>query len=250
MSRANIPDLVEWLTKFQPELQDDIDHGARIDYTRKPGFYVRQYKTWRRATYCDWLLVDVENDRVLTVEDYLEDVRGDDDVERMAEIIYKATNGDNGLSLDCAEPGEYVNEVCAFIENGILHYCECDTPEFADIDDVIALYENRSEEFDDLYKQLSVDDVEEFCKWVGETDAGYVADTLEYAWETDDSAVFLTRKSGECYQERHPLPGSRIYAGYVWHNPDLYNAIALLAALDLEKSTLVFDEDRLDRLDY
>lgn len=43
--RANIPDLVKWLTVFQPELQDDIDNGARIDCTRKPGFYVRQYKT-------------------------------------------------------------------------------------------------------------------------------------------------------------------------------------------------------------
>ncbi len=28
MSRANIPDLVEWLAGFQPELQDYIDHGA------------------------------------------------------------------------------------------------------------------------------------------------------------------------------------------------------------------------------
>lgn len=31
---------------------------------------------------------------------------------------------------------------------------------------------------------------------------------------------------------------------------DRLNAITLLAALDLEKSKLVFDEDRLDRLDY
>lgn len=37
---------------------------------------------------------------------------------------------------------------------------------------------------------------------------------------------------------------------YVWYNPDLYNTICLLAALDLEKSKLVFDEDRLDQLDY
>jgi len=237
MSRANIPDLVEWLTKFQPELRDDIDNGSRIDCTRKPGFYVRQHKTWRQATHGDWMLVDIENDRVLTAEEYLEDVRGDDDVERMAALIYHATNCINGLSLDCDMPhGE--------------HYCDCDTPEFANVDDVIALYENRSEEFDDLYKQLSVDDVEAFCKWVEKTDAQHVADTLEYTWETDDSAVFLTRKSGERYQARHPLPGSRIYAGYVWHNPDLYNAIALLAALDLEKSMLVFDEDRLDKLDY
>lgn len=237
MSRANIPNLKKWLTGFQPELQDDIDHGARIDYTRKPGFYVRQYKTWRRATYCDWLLVDVENDRVITAEEYLEEVFEDDDVERMAALIYNADNCINGLSLDCAWPhGE--------------HYCDCDTLEFANVDDVIALYENRSEEFDDLYKLISVDDIEAFCKWVEKTDAQYEADTLEYAWETDDSAVFLTRKSGERYQARHPLPGSRIYAGYVWHNPDLYNAIALLAALDLEKSMLVFDEDRLDKLDY
>lgn len=237
MSRANIPDLVEWLTKFQPELQDDIDHGSRIDCTRKPGFYVRQYKTWRQVEYVDWMLVDVENDRVISGEEYLEDVRGDDDVERMAEIIYQASNDYNGLSLDCAMPhGE--------------HYCDCDTPGFLDIDDVTALHESQREEFDDLYKQISVSSYEEFCKWVGETDAGYVADTLEYAWETDVHAVFLTRKSGERYQQRHPLPGSRIYAGYVWHNPDLYNAVALLAALDLEKSTLVFDEDRLDRLDY
>lgn len=237
MTRANIPDLVEWLTKFQPELRDDIDNGARIDYTRKPGFYVRQYKTWRQATHGDWMLVDIENDRVLTAEEYLEDVRGDDDVERMAEIICQATNDDDGLSLDCDWPhGE--------------HYCDCDTPEFANVDDVIALYENRSEEFDDLYKQLSVDDVEAFCKWVGETDPQHVADTLEYTWETDDHAVFLTRRSGERYQQRHPCPDSRIYANHVWHNPDLYNAISLLAALDLERSKLVFDEDRLDKLDY
>ncbi len=226
MSRANIPDLVEWLTRFQPELQDDIDHGARIDCTRKPGFYVRHYKTWRQAAHGDWMLVDVENYRVLTVEEYLEDVRGDDDVERMAEIICQAINYDSGLFLDC------------------------NTQEFANIDDVIALYENRSEEFDDLYTLISVDDIEEFCKWVEATDARYVADTLEYAWETDDSAVFLTRKSGERYQARHPRSDSRIYADYVWHNPDLYNAVALLAALDLEKSKLVFDEDRLDKLDY
>lgn len=226
MSRANIPDLVEWLTRFQPELRDDIDHGTRIDCTRKPGFYVHQCKTWRQAAHGDWMLVDVENDRVLTAEEYLEDVRGDDDVERMAALIYHATIYDNGLFLDCY------------------------APEFANIDDVIALYENRSEEFDDLYTLISVDDDEAFCKWVEKTDPQYVADTLHYTWETDDSAVFLTRKSGERYQQRHPCPDSRIYAGYVWHNPDLYNTIALLAALDLEKSKLVFDEDRLDRLDY
>lgn len=237
MSRANIPDLVEWLTGFQPELQDDIDNGARIDYTRKPGFYVRRYKTWQQATHGDWMLVDVENDRVLTVEEYLEDVRGNDDVERMAALIYNADNCINGLSLDCAWP-----------HSG--NYCDCDTLGFLDIDDVTALHESQREEFDDLYKQISVDDVEEFCKWVVETDAGYAADTLEYTWETIDSAVFLTRKSGERYQERHPLPGSRIHADWVWHNPDLYNAIALLAALDLEKSSLVFDEDWLDKLDY
>ncbi len=237
MSRANIPDLVEWLTGFQPELQDDIGNGARIDCTRKPGFYVRHYKTWLQAAHGDWMLVDVENDRVIPPEEYFEDVRGEDNVERMAEFIYHATNCINGLSLDCAWPhGE--------------HYCDCDTPEFADIDDVIALYETQSEEFDYLYKLISVSSYEEFCKWVEKTDAQYVADTLEYAWETDDHAVFLTRKSGERYQARHPLPDSRIYAGYVWHNPDLYNAITLLAALDLEKSKLVFDEDRLNRLDY
>lgn len=237
MSRANIPDLVEWLTKFQPELQDDIDNGAQIDCTRKPGFYVRHYKTWRQAAHSDWMLAGVENDRVITGEEYLEDVRGEDNVERMAEIIYQAVNYDNGLSLDCAKPhGE--------------HYCDCDTPEFADKDEAIALHENQPEEFDHLYKQISVYGYEAFCKWVEDTDAQYVADTLEYTWETDDSAVFLTRKSGERYQARHPHPDSRIYAGYVWHNPDLYNAIALLAALDLEKSKLVFDENRLDKLDY
>jgi hypothetical protein len=229
--------LLAWLEMFQPELQDDIDHGARIDCTRKPGFYVRQYKTWQQVAHGDWMLVDIENDRVLTAEEYLKEVIDDDDVERIAKIIYQASNDYNGLSLDCAWPhGE--------------HYCDCDTPGFLDIDDVIALRENQSEEFDHLYKQISVDDVEEFCKWVGETDAGYVAETLEYAWETDDSAVFLTRKSGERYQARHPCPDSRIYANWVWHNPDLYNAITLLAALDLEKSMLVFDEDRLDQLDY
>lgn len=226
MSRANIPDLVEWLTGFQPELQDDIDNGSRIDCTRKPGFYVRQYKTWQQVAHGDWMLVDVENDRVIPPEEYFEDVSGEDNVERMAEFIYHATIYDNGLFLDC------------------------DAPEFSNIDDVIALYENRSEEFDDLYKLISVDDEEAFCKWVEDTDAQYVADTLIYTWETDDDAVFLTRKSGERYQQRHPLPDSRIYAGYVWHNPDLYNAIALLAALDLEKSKLVFDENRLDQLDY
>lgn len=226
MSRANIPDLVEWLTRFQPELQDDIDNGSRIDCTRKPGFYVRHYKTWQQVAHGDWMLVDIENDRVIPPEEYLEEVFEDDDVERMAALIYQAANGDNGLFLDC------------------------DAPEFSNIDDVIALYENESEEFDHLYKQLSVDDEEAFCKWVGETDAQYVADTSGYTWETDDSAVFLTRKSGGRYQERHPRKNSRIYAGYVRHNPDLYNAIALLAALDLEKSKLVFDENRLDQLDY
>lgn len=232
--RANIPDLTQWLAKFQPELQDDIDHGSRIDCTRKPGFYVRQYKTWRQVKYGDWMLVDIENDRVITGEKYLEDVNS---VERMAELIYHATNCDKGLALDCPGPhGE--------------HYCECDTPEFSDKYDVLALHENQPEEFHNLYQQITVDSYEEFCKWVEKTDAQYVADTLEYTWATDDRVVFLTRKSGERYQDRHPRPDSRIYAGYVWHNPDLYNAIALLAALDLEKSTLVFDENRLTQLDY
>lgn len=237
MTRANIPDLTQWLAKFQPELQDDIDNGARIDCTCKPGFYVRHYKTWRQVEYGDWMLVDIENDRVLTAEEYLGEVLEDDDVERMAALIYNADNCINGLSLGCAMPhGE--------------HYCDCDTPGFLDIDDVTALHESQREEFDDLYKQISVDDDEAFCKWVEKTDPQHVAEQLDYTWETDDRAVFLTRKSGERYQQRHPLPDSRIYAGWVWHNPDLYNAIALLAALDLEKSRLVFDEDRLDRLDY
>lgn len=226
MSRANIPDLVEWLAGFQPELQDDIDNGARIDCTRKPGFYVPQYKTWKHRPYGDWKLVDIDDGKVLDAKEYLKEVKIYGEIKVMAALIYHATIYDNGLFLDC------------------------DAPEFSNIDDVIALYENRSEEFDDLYKLISVDDIEAFCKWVGETDAQYVADTLEYTWETIDSAVFLTRKSGERYQERHPCPDSRIYAGFVWHNPDLYNAITLLAALDLEKSTLVFDEDRLDKLDY
>lgn len=235
--RANIPDLVKWLTVFQPELQDDIDNGSRIDCTRKPGFYVRQYKAWRQVDYGDWMLIDIENDRVITGEEYLENVRGDADVEWMAALIYHATNCDKGLALDCTEPhGE--------------HYCECDTPEFADKDDVIALHENQPEEFDYLYKQITVDDDEAFCKWVENTDEQYETNSLEYTWAIDNRAVFLTRKSGERYQERHPRPDSRIYADYVWHNPDLYNAIALLAALDLERSTLVFDENRLDKLDY
>lgn len=237
MTRANIPDLVKWLTVFQPELQDDIDNGARIDCTRKPGFYVRQYKTWRQVDYGDWMLVDIENDRVITAEDYLEDVKRDVNVERMAELIYHATNCVNGLALECPWPhGE--------------HYCDCDTPEFADIDEVIALHENQPEEFHSLYKQITVDDDEAFCKWVENTDAQYETNSLEYTWATDDCAVFLTRKSGERYQDRHPRPDSRIYADWVWHNPDLYNTICLLAALDLEKSTLVFDENRLDKLDY
>lgn len=232
--RANIPDLVKWLTVFQPELQDDIDNGARIDCTRKPGFYVRQYKTWWQVKYGDWMLVDIENDRVITGEKYLEDVNS---VERMAELIYHATNCVNGLALDSTEPhGE--------------HCCECDTPEFSDKYDVLALYENQPVEFHNLYKQIIVDNNEEFYKWVGNNDAQHVAEKLDYTWETDEGAVFLTRKSGERYQKRHPRKDSRIYAGYVWHNPDLYNAICLLAALDLEKSTLVFDENRLDKLDY
>ncbi|WP_297572255.1 hypothetical protein [uncultured Actinomyces sp.] len=235
--RANIPDLKQWLAKFQPELQDDIDNGARIDCTRKPGFYVRQYKTWRQATYGDWMLVNIDDGEVAEAEEYLTKVSEEGEIKDKAEFIYHATNCDNGLALECLWPhGE--------------HYCECDTPEFADIEEVIALHENQPEEFHNLYQQITVDSYEEFCKWVEKTDAQYVADTLEYTWATDDRVVFLTRKSGERYQDRHPRPDSRIYADYVWHNPDLYNAIALLAALDLEKSTLVFDEDRLDQLDY
>lgn len=232
--RAIIPDLKKWLTVFQPELQDDIDNGSRIDCTRKPGFYVRQYKTWRHIDYGFWMLINIENGRVITGEEYLEDVNS---VERMAELIYYATNCVNGLALDCTEPhGE--------------HYCECDTPEFSDKYDVLALYENQPIEFQNLYEQIIVDGNEEFCKWVEKIDDRYATNRLIHDWKIDDRAVFLTRKSGERYQERHPRPDSRIYADWVWHNPDLYNAIALLAALDLEKSTLVFDENRLDQLDY
>lgn len=193
MTRANIPDLVKWLTVFQPELQDDIDNGARIDCTRKPGFYVRQYKTWRQATYGDWMLVDIENDRVLTAEKYLEEVLEDNSVERMAELIYHATNCVNGLALDCTEPhGE--------------HYCECDTPEFSDKYDVIDLHENQSEEFDHLYKQIIVDNNEEFYKWVGNNDAQHVAEKLDYTWET--ASLFKTSGSayrifcGTCYPRK------------------------------------------------
>ena len=235
--RANIPDLVKWLTVFQPELQDDIDNGSRIDCTRKPGFYVRQYKTWRHVSYGDWMLVNIDDGEVVEAGEYLTKVSEEGEIKDKAEFIYHATNCDKGLSLDC--PGPHGG-----------HYCECDTPEFADKDDVIALHENQPEEFHDLYKQIIVDDDEEFCKWVEKTDDRYAINRLIRDWETDDRAVFLTRKSGERYQKRHPRPDSRIYAGYVWHNPDLYNAIALLAALDLEKSTLVFDENRLDKLDY
>lgn len=54
----DIERVVDSAAKALTALQDDIDNGSRIDCTLKPGFYVRQYKTWRQAAYGDCQIGD------------------------------------------------------------------------------------------------------------------------------------------------------------------------------------------------
>ncbi|MDU4287448.1 MAG: hypothetical protein E7I43_07190 [Actinomyces sp.] len=233
--RANIPDLKQWLAKFQPELQDDIDHGARIDCTRKPGFYVRQYLEFTPDPHGDLVIHDYDGWETSSFNEFKQRLIDADNITVISNLVYRASRDEHGFEIVCnAHLGE-----CVY---------DCFKPEFDSLEqleqlDCKALYE--------LFDSVSI-------TWNGKQEAAdYIASHTAYGayraepvWVTDDRAVFLTRKSGERYQKRHPRPDSRIYAGFVWHNPDLYNTIALLAALDLEKSTLVFDENRLDQLDY
>lgn len=233
--RANIPDLAQWLAKFQPELQDDIDNGARIDCTRKPGFYVRQIKQFMPASHGGVVVYDCDALDACTFYEFKQHLIDADNITAISNLVYHASRDEHGFEIVCnAHRGE-----CVY---------DCYKPEFESLEQLEQLdYETLLELFNSV-----------FVTWNREQEAAdYINSKTSYEaylgveeWQIDDSAVFLTRKSGERYQERHPRPDSRIYAGFVWHNPDLYNAIALLAALDLEKSTLVFDENRLDKLDY
>lgn len=230
----NIPDLAQWGKKFQRELLDDIDHGARIDSTRKPGFYTVQTRKYVSDPCGDWILFD--DGHPLTLGDFLTQVEKDGDVALMSQLIYDACEVNNGLILDGCS--------CVYM-------CDCDTPEFSSPMDVERLYDANREEFIRLYRSVCVDDPQQFAEYVAEAMPDYMLGQVSYEWVDDMDAVFLTRKSGKRYAHRHYRSGeTRVYARYVWHNPDLYNAIALLAALDFDESQLVFNEERLKQLDY
>lgn len=232
--RLNLPDLAMWGKMFQRELVDDIDNGARIDCTRKPGFYTVQTRQYVSDPDGEWMLFDADGDAI-TLREYI--VTQTTDRVRAGRLMYAASNNEHGLMFDCTEPhGEYG--------------CECEPIEFEQLDDVYELQDRYPEHFNALYGLVVIDDPEEFARYAEHT-GEHMADRVDTRWVDDLGGVFLTRKSGERYANRHhPGEETKVYAHYVWHNPDLYNAIALLAALDFNKSKLVFDNARLDQLDY
>lgn len=237
----NIPnDLSTWLAHFQAELRDDIDNGARLDCTRKPGFYTVQTRQYIAHPDGEWMLFTVDDDTALTPSEYLNHLAEMNAVRQMAEILFYACQNENGLFLDIC-PGHGESSWC----------CDCDCPDFASPQVTLHLADIQMTVFKDLYDHVIIEDEEAFTQYVTRKDEDYVAQLVQCKWVDDDNAVFLTRKSGERYAERHyGGKENRVYARWVWHNPDLYNIIAALAALDIEKSTLVFDHDRLRKLDY
>lgn len=214
-------DLTAWLTRFQAELRDDITNGARIDSTRKPGFYYIREVVKHERMGDDRPYVDAILDRI-TSDDNL-----------LARAAYHAIEEEHGLELSCgcARPWK----------------CDCPKWNFASIDDAAAAVAANREA---LVEQLDiVDDDEcydEFYAWarsLPELEHLFYEERREHRLDH----VFLTRKSGERHARRyeHRYNQPTVYAHHVDEsNPDLLNAIRFLAALDLEKSRLVLNQEQ------
>lgn len=244
MTIANLPN---WFHTFQKELNDDINNGAKYDCTRKPGIYVIAYKTQESTTH--------EN-----ADDYIFILDGEkcalnEIIKRIAEFdpvhtLYDTTLEKTGLMIDAHKPcyGEY---------------CDCDPVEFESIDDVKNLAQNHPGEFDDLISHLCLEDdpcatypeqLEKLKNYAQEQRINVGIDIIPVhtVQRYREDQFFLTRKSCERHIKKHAHKyyghNHRAYAEYPYRNDEYMRLVALLASIDLEKSTIVIDKTRYDYL--
>lgn len=212
-------DLTAWLGRFQTELRDDITNGAHFDYTRKPGFYyICENVTYRRPDEC-----------TPDIEDLFWHIKHHEDL--LARAAYHADREEHGLETQCGR-GWHATE-----------YCECEPWNFTSIEDAAKAV---AKDFDAVEESLCIRNEDDFYAWAStlpELEHLFYEERLEHRLDH----VFLTRKSGERHATRHKH--RYIQPTVCVHcvdesNPDLLNAIRFLAALDLEKSHLILNQEQ------
>ncbi|QPK81134.1 hypothetical protein G7Y41_08855 [Schaalia sp. ZJ405] len=240
MTTTNLP---EWFPQFQNELNDDINNGAKIDWTRKPGVYVIAYDTKETCP-------EEEADEYVFIDD-CDEYTPDKFIQLLAEhdpvdLIYKTSCDETGLNMGLP---------CSCGE-----YCQCDPIEFDSLDDTQRFADNQPHEFNQLKKSLyleksvlgeykSLTELRSYARDNG-IDASLipVRNTQRYREEQ----FFLTRKSCERHLTKHGHKyegtGHHAYAQYPYRNDEYMRLIAFLASIDLDKSTIIIDQDRYDYL--
>lgn len=225
-----------WLKRFQAELNDEFTNGPAKDFTQRPAFYTLRQPTFVYTPEGDCWLIDEYGKATDPIEEFCQLIK-----EYPHEILYLASNGMYGLDMDHSVVG-----------HGEAAYCNCACPILRSVEEAKRLEEAAPDFFRNGL------------------DLVFVADWLEWNWwrakhnltppcmERGDivdveltHAFFLTRKSAERHIERYYHDDGKTWcsgASSIWHNPDLQRLVVFLACLDLDKSTLVIDENRLTRL--
>lgn len=227
---------LDWLRQFQTELNDDIDHGAKRDLTRKPSTYV--IVGWEYAAApdgdADEYIFDNYDDEN-TAEEMVQLLLDDDVVQ----TIYDAINNNGGLTLDSGSP--YVlNEI--------------------DIDELRELEYDNPDEFNRLKAAVKLEQscftsrpYEELAEYVNERGfLDYRLCPVRRESHNIDGQFFFTRKSGERFLAKHGNKyhenDKRVYAEYSHRNDEYMRVMAFLSALDLDRSHIVINQDRYDTI--
>lgn len=231
----NLGKFMAWLKRFQAELNDEFTNGPAKDLTKRPAFYTLHQPRFIYHPEGDYWLIDEDGNATDPIEEFDQLIK-----EYPHEILYLASNNEYGLAMDCSAGG-----------HGESSYCDCDPLELESVEEAKRLEARDPDFFRDCLRLVLVEDWSEWERWRWEhglTPPCMVRGDVEDFELTH--AFFLTRKSAERHIKRY-YPNSKTRcsgANYIWHNPDLQRLVVFMACLDLDKSTLVIDENRLTRL--
>ena len=226
-----------WLKRFQAELNDEFTNGPAKDLTQRPAFYTLRQEKFVYSPEGDYWLIDEDGK---ATDPYEELARLKDEYPH--EILYLAENSKAGLSCDCL--GYCVSEANS--------YCQCDPLGIDSEEAAKKLQENDPELFENALNGIYIDDYNQWDWWRAKHNL--TPQCMERGDIEDvelTHAFFLTRKSAERHIQRYYHDDGKTHcsgASNIWHNPDLQRLVVFMACLDLDKSELVVDENRLTRL--
>lgn len=225
-----------WLKKFQAELNDEFTNGPAKDLTKRPAFYTLRRPEFVYTPEGDYWLIDEDGNTTDPIEEFNQLIK-----EYPHEILYLASNGEYGLSMECL-----------MSRHREMTDCGCNYPRLESIEEAKRLEAHSPESFRNGLDLVFVKDWLEWDWWRARH--GLIPPCMERGDIEDvelTHAFFLTRKSAERHIQRYYHDDGKTRcsgANNIWHNPDLQRLVVFMACLDLDKSTLVIDENRLTRL--